>query len=81
MADVEAMGGNSFRIFMLGGSNYKGEDVPNGQYWYGTAIALKRHNASLSVVLFPEVSSIRPIINHRYQNGWEGWVDFSGNTV
>lgn len=82
LIDVEKLPPQTLGLFFLLGDIYVGNDLPNRVYIYGIAIALKRHDTSLSVVLLPEGPSLLPIINHRSSSGvWNGWRDFAGNQV
>lgn len=70
--------------FVLGGSGYTGEDLPNTQYAYGIATVNKRGSNGITVLLWA-TRYVLPLIYNQY-NGtkWIGWKEMfttDGGTI
>ena len=68
--------------FLSGSTHVSLSPLPN-TYKYGTAIVLKRNNASKRIILFPESGSNQPVSKSAASpNGeWSEWRYFDGTKV
>lgn len=68
--------GGRIYFFHLSGAGYSGNDLPSGNYMYGSGIIFYRNPVSCKIILFSELE--KPVWK---MSDWTNWKDFAGNTV
>lgn len=63
--------GQGFYMYVLSGDSYKGGDLPDYFYQFGTAIILKRNQGAIHVAIFGV--DVPLIINFYNGSRWFGW--------
>lgn len=77
LADAVALPGYRFQWYVMGGSSGYTGTLPSDNYKNGSAIAIKRTENQIAVVVFPWLGT-DPIIYNIYTSGtWSGWKSIS----